>query len=230
MIWAVVLAAGESRRMGTQKLLLPFGDTTVVGAVVRTALASAAGRTLVVLGADREAVRREIGSLGVEFAINGDYPLGMLTSVQAGFRALPAGAKAALIMLADQPFLASSVIDKVIAGSEACHRGIVIPAFQGRRGHPVLIDLKYRDEVLAIAPADGLRRLMLAHPDDILEVDVADPNILRDLDTPEDYKDRGQTYGRERIPGSDHQHRAGMTSRSGAGKYLRSIPPRSDER
>lgn len=174
--------------MGTQKLLLPFGDTTVVGAVVRTALASVGGRTLVVLGADREAVRREIESLGVSFAVNENYPLGMLTSIQAGFRALPAGAKAALIVLGDQPFLASRVIDKVIAAYEAGHGDIVIPAFQGRRGHPVLIDLKYRDEVLAIAPADGLRSLMLAHSDDILEVDAADPNILRDLDTPEDYQ------------------------------------------
>ena len=189
MIWAVVLAAGESRRMGTQKLLLPFGETTVVGAVVRTAQASRAGRTLVVLGADREAVRRELEPAGVDFAVNENYPLGMLTSIQAGFRALPDDAKAAVVLLGDQPFLASRVIDLVIDAHEAASKGIVVPAFQGRRGHPVLIDLKYRDEVLAIDPADGLRRLMLAHSDDILEIDVADPSILRDLDTPEDYRD-----------------------------------------
>ena len=188
MIWAVVLAAGESRRMGTQKLLLPFGETTVVGAVVRTAQASRAGRTLVVLGADREAIRRELEPAGVDFAINENYPLGMLTSIQAGFRALPDDAKAAVVLLGDQPFLASRVIDLVIDAHEAGCKGIVVPAFQGRRGHPVLIDLKYRDQVLAIDPADGLRRLMLAHPDDILEAGVADPDILRDLDTPEDYR------------------------------------------
>ena len=187
MIWAVVLAAGESRRMGTQKLLLPFGDTTVVAAVVRSARASRAGRTLVVLGADRAAVRLELEPRGVEFAVNEDYQLGMLSSVQAGFRALPADAAAAVVMLGDQPFLPSRVIDAVIGAFEEHGRGIVIPAFQGRRGHPVLIDLKYRGEVLALDPADGLRRLMRAHPGDILEVEAGDANILRDLDTPEDY-------------------------------------------
>ena len=189
MIWAVVLAAGESRRMGTQKLLLPFGETTVAGAVVTAAQASRAGRTLVVLGADREAIRRGLEPAGVDFAVNENYPLGMLTSIQAGFKALPDDAKAAVVLLGDQPFLASRVIDLVIDAYQAGSKGIVVPAFQGRRGHPILIDLKYRDEVLAIDPADGLRRLMLAHPDDIVEIDVADPGILRDLDTPEDYQD-----------------------------------------
>jgi molybdenum cofactor cytidylyltransferase len=187
MIWAVVLAAGESRRMGTQKLLLPFGDTSVVGAVVRTAGASRAGKVLVILGADREAVRRELAPRGVAFAVNDDFHLGMLSSVQAGFRALPPEARAAVIMLGDQPFLAAPVIDTVIAAYETAGRGLVIPTFRGRRGHPVLVDLKYRDEVLAFDQADGLRRLMRAHPDDVLEVETADANILRDLDTPEDY-------------------------------------------
>jgi molybdenum cofactor cytidylyltransferase len=187
MIWAVVLAAGESRRMGTQKLLLPFGDATVVASVVRTAQASRAGRTLVVLGADRVAVRLELEPHGVEFAVNEDYRLGMLSSVQAGFRTLPAHAEAAVVMLGDQPFLASRVVDAVIGAYEESGKGIVVPAFQGRRGHPLLIDFKYRDDVLALDPADGLRRLLRAHPDDILEVEAGDANILRDLDTPEDY-------------------------------------------
>ena len=200
MIWAIVLAAGESRRMGTQKLLLPFGEATVVGTVVRTARASRAGRTLVVLGADREVIRRELEPLGrtggsanvgqageIEFAVNEDYPLGMLSSIQTGFRALPPDAEAAVVMLGDQPFLPSRVIDDVIAGYEEGHRGIVIPTFQGRRGHPVLVDLKYRQEVLALDPTDGLRRLMRVHPGEIREVEVGDANILRDLDTPEDY-------------------------------------------
>lgn len=204
MIWAVVLAAGESRRMGTQKMLLPFGDTTIVGAVVRTAAASRVGRTMVVLGADREEIRGELLSLtarlapgsgsnendsdrAVLFAVNDSYQLGMLTSIQAGIRALPAGAEAAVVMLGDQPFLRAAVVDAVIAAFETGRRGIVIPTFQGRRGHPVLVDLKYRDEILALDPLDGLRALIRAHPEDILEVDVADANILRDLDTPEDY-------------------------------------------
>ena len=88
----------------------------------------------------------------------------MLSSVQAGFRALPAGARAAVIMLGDQPFLAAGVVDAVIAAYEESGRGLVIPTFGGRRGHPVLIDLKFRDEVLGLDQADGLRRLMRPTP------------------------------------------------------------------
>lgn len=196
MIWAVILAAGESRRMGTQKLLLPFGDATVVEAVVRTALASGVHRAVAVLGADREAVRAKLEPGGVDFAVNERFADGMLSSIQTGLRALPPDAEAVVIMLGDQPFLPPSVVDAVFRGYRESLKGIVIPVFRSRRGHPVLVDMKYRDEVLAFAPADGLRRLMRAHPEDIAEVEVDDANILRDLDTPEDYaeaKRRGQT-------------------------------------
>lgn len=188
MIWAVILAAGESRRMGTQKLLLAFGETTVVGAVVGTALASRVDRVLVVLGADKDDVREEIEPLGINFVVNENFAEGMLSSVQAGFRALPADAEAAVVMLGDQPFLPARVVDAVVEAFRQSGKGIVVPAFQGRRGHPVLVDLKYRDAVLALDPTDGLRRLMHAHPEDIFEAEVEDANILRDMDVPEDYE------------------------------------------
>ena len=188
MIWGIILAAGESRRMGRQKLLLPFGEATVVEAVVRTALASGVDRALVVLGADREAVRAKLEPSGVDFAVNERFADGMLSSIQTGFRALPPEAEAAVVMLGDQPFLPPQVVDEVVRGYRESGKGIVIPVFRTRRGHPVLVDLKYRDEVLALDPSDGLRRLMRTHPEDIAEVEVDDANILRDLDTPEDYE------------------------------------------
>jgi len=189
MIWAVILAAGESKRMGRQKLLLPFGDVTVIEAVARTALDSRVDRALAVLGADREAVRAKLEPYGLEFAVNEDYGRGMLSSVQAGLSALPAEAEAAVVMLGDQPFLPARVVDAVVEAWRMSGKGIVLPAFRGRRGHPVLVGLEYRDEVLALDPAEGLRGLMRAHPEDIFEADVEDPNILRDLDVPEDYAD-----------------------------------------
>jgi len=187
VIWAVILAAGESRRMGTQKLLLPFGEATVIESVVRTALTSSVGRVLVVLGADREAVRGKLGPYDLATAVNEDYEKGMLSSVQAGFRALPTDAEAALVMLGDQPFLPVRIIVAIVEAYRGNRKGIVVPAYGGRRGHPVLIDLKYRDEVLGLDPSDGLRQLMLAHPGDILEVEVDDPAVLRDMDVPADY-------------------------------------------
>ena len=187
MIWAVVLAAGESRRMGTQKLLLPFGGATVIEAVVRTALASPVDRVLAVLGADREAVRLKLGPCGIEFTVNEDFTRGMLSSVQTGFRALPADAEAAVVMLGDQPFLPARVVDAVVGAYRASGKGIVIPAFRGRRGHPVLVDMKFRAAVLALDPADGLHQLMRAHPGDVHEAEVEDADVLRDMDSPEDY-------------------------------------------
>jgi molybdenum cofactor cytidylyltransferase len=215
MIWAVVLAAGESRRMGTQKLLLPYGEATVVEAVAAAARKSRVDRVLCVLGADADEVRRalERGAAGaggvrpgasapdghavaagptprtVEFAINESYKSGMLSSVQTAFRALPSDAAAAVVMLGDQPFVAPRVIDAVVDAYRTRRRGIVVPVFGAKRGHPVLVDLKYRDEVLRLDPADGLRQLHRAHPEDIEEVEADDPAILRDLDTPSDYQE-----------------------------------------
>jgi molybdenum cofactor cytidylyltransferase len=227
VIWAVVLAAGESRRMGTQKLLLPFRETTVVEAVVRTALASRVGRALAVLGADRDAIRAKLEPCGVDIAINEDFARGMLSSVQAGFRALPADAEAAVVMLGDQPFLPARVIDAVVRAYEESRKGIVIPVHKGRRGHPVLVDLKYRDEVLGLDPADGLRQLIRAHPDDILEVEVGCADILRDMDTPEDYEDGEDRVkptagsGGERSPRSDLQNSGGAARSRYSDRYLK---------
>lgn len=188
MIGALVLAAGESRRMGRQKLLLPFGERTVVEAVVATALGSRADRVTVVLGADATDVRKKLETSGAAFAVNEEYERGMLSSVQAGFKALPADTEAVVVMLGDQPFLPAAVVDAVIGAYRESGKGIVIPVFRGRRGHPVLVDMKYRDNVLGLDPADGLRQLMRAHPGDIIEVEAEDAAILRDMDTPEDYR------------------------------------------
>ncbi|MCK7489861.1 MAG: nucleotidyltransferase family protein [Anaerotruncus sp.] len=176
--------------MGTQKLLLPFGDATVVEAVVRTALASGVDRAVAVLGADRDAVRAKLEPSGVDFAVNERFADGMLSSIQTGFPGPAAGGRGRRRSCsATSPSCRRSVVDAVVRGYRESRKGIVIPVFRARRGHPVLVDLKYRDEVLALDPADGLRRLMRAHPEDIAEVEVDDANILRDLDTPEDYSE-----------------------------------------
>ncbi|MGA2362101.1 MAG: nucleotidyltransferase family protein [Candidatus Aminicenantales bacterium] len=189
MIWVTVLAAGESRRMGTQKLLLPFGETTVIEAIVRTALDSEAEGTVVVLGANRERVRGVLKSYPLVFAVNKDYRLGMLSSIQAGFRALPTDAEAAVIMLGDQPTIPARVLDALIRAYRESRRGIVVPVHGGHRGHPVLIDMKNKDEVLGLDPGIGLRQLLRTHPEDVLEVAVSSPEVLKDIDRPEDYRE-----------------------------------------
>ena len=187
MIWAVILAAGESRRMGTQKLLLPYGKTTVVEAIVRTALDSSVDGTLVVLGADKEKVRETLKSYPVTFAVNRDFRRGMLSSIQAGFESLPGEAGAAVLMLGDQPAVPFDVVDGLVSKYRENGRGIVIPVYGKRRGHPILIEAGYRSEILGLDPEVGLRQLIQAHAEDILEVEVSSPAVLKDMDNPEDY-------------------------------------------
>jgi len=184
----MVLAAGESRRMKTQKLLLPYRGTTVIEAVVRAALDSSVDETLVVVGAAREAVREALESYPLTFAVNEDYRRGMLSSVQAGFRALPRGTEAAVVMLGDQPDVASRTIDELVLAYRESGGGIFLPDYGGRGGHPVLIDTKYREEIFSLNPEIGLRQLHRAHPADVVEVEVSEAEAPEDMDTPDEYK------------------------------------------
>jgi molybdenum cofactor cytidylyltransferase len=188
MIWAVVLAAGGSRRMGTQKLLLPFGGSTIVETVVRAALEASLQGAVVVLGADEDRVREKLAPYPVTFTVNADWERGMLSSVKTGFEALPERATAAVVMLGDQPFVKPETIDELVARYRETRKGIVLPVHGGRRGHPVLIDAKYKAEIVALGPEGTLRDIVHAHAGEILEVEIDDPDILRDIDTPEDYE------------------------------------------
>jgi len=187
MIWAMILAAGESRRMGEPKLLLPFGKKTIIETVIDSVIQSKAEGILVVLGSNREKIEKRIKNLPLEMTFNPDFRKGMLSSVQRGFQTLPEDAHAFLVILGDQPSISSTVIDKVIDAYKKTGKGIVLPVYKKERGHPVLIGMKYRDEVQNLSPDIGLRELVYGHPDDILEVEVEAAGILQDIDDIEDY-------------------------------------------
>ena len=188
MIWAIILAAGESRRMGKSKLLLPFGEKTIIETVIENVIKSKAEKILVVLGSNREKIKKKIKNFPVEIAVNPNFRRGMLSSVQWGFQALPENTQAVLVVLGDQPAISSSVINKIIDAFKKTGKGIVLPVYKNERGHPVLIDMKYRDEVGNLSPDLGLRSLVYNHPEDILEVEVETQSILQDIDYKEDYR------------------------------------------
>jgi molybdenum cofactor cytidylyltransferase len=173
--------------MGSQKLLLPYKQGTMIESVVDNVLASKVDRVMVVLGADHERVTGTLAGRPVEFCINEDHKKGMLSSVLCGFRALPEDANAALVFLGDQPEIPARVTDAVIDAYNEDIKGIVIPVYNHRRGHPLLVDLKYRGEIDKLDLEQGLRSLMHHFPQDVLEVEVDDPGILVDIDTEEDY-------------------------------------------
>lgn len=188
LVGAIILAAGESKRMGKPKLLLPFGDKTILETVVTNVVQSKADEVLVVLGADPKKTEEKIKDLPVTITVNPHYKKGMLSSVQWGFNAIPKNIRGVLVCLGDQPSIPPSIMDKVIEAFKNSRKGIVVPAFKKNRGHPVLIDVKYRKEIEDLSSDVGLRGIVYNHPGDTLEVEVDTPSILRDIDNPNDYK------------------------------------------
>jgi molybdenum cofactor cytidylyltransferase len=185
---AVVLAAGESRRMGTPKQLLPFGDRTILERVVDTLLTAGAGEVIVVLGHMAERVRGVLGDRPVKTVVNEAYRDGMLSSVKCGVRATRPEHDAVLVALGDQPHIASDVVREIIRSYRMGTAGMVIPRYGPKKGHPIVIDLrKYREAILNLPAHVGLNALMQEHADDVRLLDVATEDIVRDIDVPDDY-------------------------------------------
>jgi molybdenum cofactor cytidylyltransferase len=194
MIAAIVLAAGQSRRMGQPKMLLPWGGTTVLGKVVATLASAGVDDIVVVTGASRELIEGEVArlaesGLGVRSAFNADFENGeMLSSLKAGLRAMNDSAQAALIALGDQPQAEARVARDVLTAWETRRALLVVPSFGKRRGHPWLITKDLWKNLLALEAPYTARDFLSAREKDIFYVDVNTPSILQDVDTPEDYQ------------------------------------------
>jgi molybdenum cofactor cytidylyltransferase len=186
-IWAIVLAAGESRRMGIPKMLLPFDRSTMLETVITHIINSKINRLLVVLGAEKDAICQKIGKMNLTCCYNEYYKEGMLSSVKCGFRNLPSDFKAAMVFQGDQPLIETNTINTMAEAYLSSNNGIVIPVFKKKRGHPIVIDRKYRNEIEKLNPEIGLRELTLSFSNDILECNTEDPGILRDFDTYKEY-------------------------------------------
>lgn len=169
-------------------MLLPYRETTIIETVIQNIALSSVEKTLVVLGADREEILEVISDYPVVHCHNTDYKTGMLSSVKCGFAHLPDEYLAALVFPGDQPMIEAPVINLVVRAWRDSGRGIVVPAFRGRRGHPLLIERKYCLEIMSLDPAEGLRTLALKHPEDVKEIETDNPLILKDIDTVEDYR------------------------------------------
>jgi molybdenum cofactor cytidylyltransferase len=193
MIVGIILSAGESKRMGTPKQLLPWGKTIILQQVIDNATASHLDKVLLVLGSHADEITGKITiSSKTGIAVNHDFKEGMSSSVKCGVKNAPAGAEAFMLLLGDQPFISPAIIDRVLDDYRKSKRGIVIPVYDNKHGHPVIFDAKYKQELLVIAD-QGAKSVVNNHLQDILEVCLDVPEILTDIDTPQDYqKARGQ--------------------------------------
>lgn len=192
-VCAIVLAAGTSTRMKTQKMLLIFKGKTIVETVVDNAL-KVTDKVLVVLGSHKNEISEKLIGRNISLVTNENYLQGMLSSVICGYRALPENVEAALLFLGDQPQVPHQAAKIVIDRWEKTGKGIVIPTFNGKRGHPVLIETRFSNEIENLEAEKGLRQLMEIRKNDILEVDCLYPEILRDIDTPEEYEKESKSY------------------------------------
>src|SRR5665647_3936115 len=138
-IWAIILAAGESKRMGVPKMFLIFNGKTMLENVIANVTASEVNNTIVVMGAERDSLMDLIAKTSVMYCYNDNYKEGMLSSVKCGFRNLPSGYNAVLVFQGDQPLINPNAINAVIDAYLSSEKGIAIPVFKNRRGHPCLL-------------------------------------------------------------------------------------------
>lgn len=188
-VTAVVLAAGESKRMGRTKQLLPWGESTVLGQTLANLARSLVHDSLVVSGHERQTITAIARSQGVPVVYNPDYAAGeMLSSLQVAVAGLPADRAAVLVMLADQPMVSSETLDRLLVAYWQGQGRLVAPLHDGRRGNPVIIDRCFFEELLALPPGAAPRTLLQRYPDDLYLLAVNDPAVLQDLDNPDDYQ------------------------------------------
>ncbi len=196
MISAILLAAGESKRMGRPKQMLTWQGKTLLQHVLENLIRSNIDEIILVLGHEAEAIQKSRGGFqtrpyaGIKIVINPDYPQGMASSLRQGLLAMDPGSEAFLVVLADQPGIGPEIINQIIDAFQRAdpRRGIARPVYRGLRGHPVLISVRYLQEALQLQGDVGARQILMNHPEDILEIEADQEGILKDIDTHEEYQ------------------------------------------
>lgn len=189
---AILLAAGRSQRMGAFKPLLPFGTTTVVRSSIDYLRKGGVEDIVLVVGHRAEEVEESLSGIqlpGVQlsFALNPNPESQMSASIACGIRELSRETKAVLIALTDQPAIPDAVVRGLLDQWQSGNK-LVIPEFEGRGGHPVLVDLSFREELLSLDPNLGLKAFFDAHRNEVRRFPMSSPYIARDMDTWDDYR------------------------------------------
>jgi molybdenum cofactor cytidylyltransferase len=190
-VGAVVLAAGRSTRMGEPKQLLRVGEQTVLERTLSNVRGSGVDEIVLVLGFLADRIRHEVSPAlleGVRVVENPEHAEGMAGSVRIGLSALTPQTGAALFVLADQPFVRSVTLDRIIERYRSSDAGIVVPFYKGQRGNPVLLDRAIFPDAIELEGDVGFRAIFARHADSIVPVEVEDEGVLLDLDDKSDYE------------------------------------------
>ena len=186
MLAAVILAAGESRRMGTPKALLTYRGATFVEHLLAVTRHARVGITRVVLGAGAENIRTALKLADDQVVVNSDWPRGQLSSIQTAIRSLKGHeTDGVLICPVDHPLVSADLVSRLIAAFESGGKPIVLPAFHGKRGHPVIFGCDLYPEILSASPDVGARQVVWAHAGEITEVPTDEEGSVLNLNDPD---------------------------------------------
>lgn len=185
MLAAVILSGGASSRMGSPKALLPYQGRPFLEHLLDVTALPEIGVRRVVLGADAEPIAKAIHVKADEIVINEGWERGQLSSIQAAVRSLPAGTDGMLLCLIDHPLISVALVQDLVEQFYKSKKLIVLPTYDGRRGHPVIFSAALYDELLRAPLETGARAVVWAHPGDIDEVPTTEEGCVLNLNDPE---------------------------------------------
>ncbi|RLD13486.1 MAG: hypothetical protein DRI28_05805 [Caldiserica bacterium] len=189
----VVIAAGEGRRMGRLKQLLPWKNSTVLGTIIDTLKETSLEKIYIVLGHRSEEVLEGIRkhlSEKTKIVINNRYKEGMLSSIQEALKKIPDDFSGFLLFLGDQPFVKKETVEKVIERAKMGDYPIIVASYHGERGHPTFVSLSLKEKILSLSPRkEGLRKIIYdeRNKNMVLDLETEDADVVRDMDTYDDY-------------------------------------------
>lgn len=185
MLAAVILSGGASRRMGSPKALVPYQGRSFLEHLLHISKHEKIGVRRVVLGADAVTIAETISLRADEIVVNEDWEKGQLSSIQAALRSLPAATDGILLCLIDHPLVSGALVSDLIERFYSSGKAIVLPAYKGRRGHPVIFGAKLYKELLAAPLETGARAVVWAHSGEISEVETAEEGCVLNLNDPD---------------------------------------------
>jgi molybdenum cofactor cytidylyltransferase len=182
---AIILAGGESRRMGVPKALLPYRGRTFVEHLLEVTRHPRVGVTRIVVGAHANEIREKLSAHAVEIVVNADWAKGQLSSIQAGIRSLPDGGNDGMILApVDHPIVSAALVALLIREFDSSGKAIVLPTFHGRRGHPLIFRASLYPELLQASPEVGARQVVWAHADEVREVPTEEEGVVLNINDP----------------------------------------------
>ncbi len=187
-ISTIILAAGESKRIGQAKQLLRLGENTILEHTLHNYMASRSEEIILVLGYRANEILKLIPQESIIAVQNPEYSKGMSKSIIHGLSHVNPKADGILIALADQPFIDTNTINRLITAFLKSNKGIIIPLYRNKRGNPVIFSAAYGEELMNLSGDTGGREIIKRHHYDILEVPVECEGVVLDIDTLDEYR------------------------------------------